>query len=261
MIKNLGEFRIEFSTKQDGNLRYAFGEREVVDKNRELFAQRIGINFAEIYLIDPTHSCNICVAHFDGPAIETKLYKKQPVISCDLFEGYYSGCDGCLTFDSEKFIGVLTADCIPLLIWHHATKLHGIVHVGLLGLLNNIVGHLPHIYENHNIDPATVNYYLGPSITRKNYNLTNSFLWKTVKEQACKEVPEVRKYIIERDHNEYIDTQSMLIDQLLSFGSTPSSIQLYPICTADEESKYFSHYVSRHTKLPNGRFISIIGLK
>src|ERR1041385_5798405 len=138
MIHNLGQFLIEFSTKADGNLRYAFGDKDVVEGNRVSFARRVGIDYDDVLWIDPSHSANVCI--IDSCEVPLETYSQRATIDCDLFKGYETGFDGMLTFDPSKLIGVLTADCIPLLVWHHETSLHGIVHVGLLGLLNNIVG-------------------------------------------------------------------------------------------------------------------------
>lgn len=157
-------------------------------------------------------------------------------------------------------IAMLTGDCVPLIIWHHPTKLHGILHIGLLGLVNNIITNLMKVYSKYSIDSSEVNYFLGPAITKKNYNLSFSGLWSAIGDQVITKNAVIQNYISVKKQGMYMDLQLGIEKQLINIGSDLSHIQYYPDCVAEPNSPFFSHYAARHRGLENGRFMSVISV-
>lgn len=255
-ITNKDGFSIAFSDKRDGNMSYLYGNKKEVDLNRAKFFERLGVNHKSVYIVSPTHSSNIEERAF-SPSRKRRLYKIEPIINCD-FPGYYTGADGCLTFD-DKFIAILTGDCIPLIFWHQESNLHGIIHTGLLGAVNGIVNNLPLIYDRYGFDPATVNIYFGPSIKQQNYDLSVSGLWKVIQSQVENMFPDISNYLVEEGVKKLVDVNSIVREQLIWLGSNPELISEFEGCTADIDSIYFSHFIAQRGATSNGRFFSVIG--
>lgn len=237
---------------------YEYGERLHVEENRARFLREHHINPGLLQEITVSHSCNIALLRCDEQSRVSKdYYTKKPLVEHE--SGAESGsADGLLTFDN-LFIGILVADCIPLFVYHQGSGLHGIVHVGLMGALNDIVSNLSSLYRDHEISPGEVNYYIGPGITRESYNLLRSGLWQRIKEQVHEVRPEVEQYLTVSDSGCYIGLQEMLHDQLLRIGACAAKIHRYPHCTARRGSHFFSHYALLRAGKSTARFLAVIG--
>lgn len=71
-------------------------------------------------------------------------------------------CDGILTKEKNCFVGVKTADCVPLIIWNKIFA--GALHCGWRGLSEGILESLLKLLKEENIYLKDCKYYLGPSI-------------------------------------------------------------------------------------------------
>jgi len=186
-----GNFLIAFSTSEDGNLAYKYGGEKQVGQNRTKFLKRIGIDSNHLHIIQPTHSNAISVK--DRFTSNTETYRQSLVVEGE-YDDFKAGVDGFLTFNQE-YVGLLTGDCIPLLLWHHISSLHGVIHIGLLGVINKIVNNLQPIFSKYHIEPSEVNYLIGPAIHQESYDLKNSSLWNGIKEEVLSKTPRFEEFI------------------------------------------------------------------
>ncbi len=232
---------------------------EQVHKNRLLFIKKNKIDIKNLFIIHTSHSSNIEVINSKNNTYLKETYIQYPIIKTDL-DHYYTGADGAITFSPYLSIGLISGDCVPLILWDNISGMHGILHIGLLGTLNNMVQTLPQIFNTYNVKFKNVNFYLGPSITQKNYNINNSSMWSLVEKQVRKKIPDIYKYIKVKNKTEYFNMQKMIIDQLTSFGIKKAQIQQYEYCIGDKNSIFFSHHILKQTG-EKGNFISIIGKK
>lgn len=255
-INNLGKFNIAFSSKSDGNMQRNIKNRNFINQTRESFLKKNNVNLDKFTRIRATHSPNIAIQKYGESIVCQKLYRQTPIVDTNI-DFYYDGCDGILTFDTDIAIGLMSGDCIPLIIWDNTTNLHGIIHVGLLGGLNNIVKLLLPIFRDNNVDISNTNYYLGPSISVDDYNLNKSGLWNTISEQAIKKVPTIGNFMKKNQNGSFINLEKLLINQLVMIGINPNQIQKSEITTSSSNSPYFSHFRSKFGE-PKGRFFTII---
>lgn len=251
-----GIFQISFSTRDDGNLSYNYGPKDEVEQNRAKFYEKALIDRNNLHLIQPTHSNALSVKDTHNGKIATY---RQPLIAEGEFQGFKTGVDGYLTFDREEYVGLLSGDCIPLVTWHHESNMHGILHVGLLGVINKIVYNLRQVFEKYEIEPSDVQYLMGPAIHQESYNLRNSGLWSGIQEAVLKAYPEFKNFI-HIDNNTYnLNLSEAVSVQLRSIGVDEEKIHRHPANTADPKFNFFSHYYSRETQQPDGRFMTVIG--
>src|SRR3989344_404729 len=247
------KFRIAFSTKKDGNMSLGYGEEKLVHNNRKKFFGELGLHEEEILFISPKHSNAVSLGVEKN---EITIYTSPPAVEGD-FEGFKNGIDGHLT-TSEYPVGVMTGDCVPLIIYHERSNLHGIIHIGLLGVVNNTIKNLENICNDLNIDPFELGFYMGPSIKQKSYDLKYSTLWSGIKERVEKNAQFIKEFIKVTDNSIKVDLQAAIGSQLLSIGADPNKIEISSEDTGDTNSKYYSHYISRITGIPEGRFLSVI---
>lgn len=252
--RQMRDFQIAFSTRSDGNMERVLAERQAIDGNRHTFFSKLGLDWNATYRVRPSHSANIEVLSLEGDCAVRRNYRQVPVVNAD-FDYFYQGADGLLTLSRDTSISLITGDCIPLAVWEEESGLHGILHVGLLPALNRAVLGLRRVLGDLNIKPMTVNAYLGPSISRKNYDVTRSGLWNAISGQFDGR-PEigVSKYFDGR----VFDLRAMVVDQLLEIGLGPERIGVYDPCTGEPDSRYFSNYASKHSGAKPGGFCTVI---
>lgn len=258
-ISKADNYSISFSTKDDGNMLRTNEHRVAIHNNRLNFLAKNNVDPNNLFIIRTSHSPNVEVIDMKENTYIKKTYLQKPFIETD-FDHYYTGSDGTITFNSELNIGLISGDCVPLIIWDSVSGMHGILHLGLLGALNNVVRILPKIFAENKVQIQNTNYYLGPSITQKNYDVSNSGLWTAISNQAYDKVSNVKNYIKLENGEEYFDVQQMIIDQILSIGVSNNQIQKYEFCVADEDSIFFSHNILKQ-KGEKGNFFSVIGGK
>lgn len=250
---------ITFSTKEDGNMLRTNETRVAVHKNRMDFLRKSGIRSKDLFLIRTSHSPNIDVVERSEDGYTRRTYLRTPTIETD-FDHYYTGSDGAITLGGSLFIGLMSGDCVPLLLWDNHSGMYGILHIGLLGALNGMVRGLPHIFAATGVRVKDTEYYVGPSITQRNYNISKSGLWKAIEPQIRSKIPEIGRFISRTTDGEYLDLQGIIISQLSESGIEIEQIQRYEHCIADDESIFLSHNVLKKDGI-RGNFLSIIGRK
>jgi len=250
-------FTIAFSTVTDGNMLRIDKKREEVDSNRRTFLHRYGMNYEASYRVRTSHSCNLEIVEKYGDKLVINRYCKTPLISAD-YDYYHQGADGAFSMNSRLPIFLISGDCVPLIVWDECSGFHGVVHVGMLGAINNIVGGISKIVECLEINITTIKFYIGPYIKKENYNISDSGLWKVIRDQTIECFPEIFKFIHMVGVDEYFDLEGVVRNQLLSIGAFAENISSYDICTTNDESKFYSHYKTRGSS-ERQQFISLIG--
>ncbi len=73
--------------------------------------------------------------------------------------------DGMLTREKDGFLGVLTADCVPVLFVAADRKIAAVVHAGWRGTLAGIGAKMVRLlFDQHDISPDAVEAAIGPAI-------------------------------------------------------------------------------------------------
>jgi YfiH family protein len=254
---NLGPFVVAFSTKSDGNMERVQAKRQQTHENREGFIKRIGLaSNTKIYRIRPSHSPNIeFISKHEYGFVRDVVIGKYAV-NTD-FDFYDQAADGLLTQDRNTAVMLISGDCTPVILWDESSLLHGILHIGLLGALNNMAQTLLPIFKKRRIEAQNMHVYLGPSISPRNYDVTKSGLWLAIENQV--RLNNSLKPLLDKHFNgTYFDVRGAVVDQLLSIGIQDSKIQMFSKCTTDPDSNFFSHYAAKQSgQTPEG-FASII---
>ena len=78
-------------------------------------------------------------------------------------------------------IGVLTADCVPILICDEKTKLIAAIHAGWKGAYKDIISKVIQFMIKKGSNPKNITAAIGPAISAKNYEVKEDFKRKFIK--------------------------------------------------------------------------------
>ena len=160
--------------------------------------------------------------------------------------------DAVITDQKKLPIGILTADCAPILIYDNISKIAAAIHAGWKGAYKDIISKVIKFMLKKGCKPKNMHAVIGPCITKKNYNVREDFLRKFLKK--------TKKNIIffkTRKKTTYFDLPKYIKSQLKS--NKISNIEHINIDTFEAKNKFFSARRSlRLNHADYGRNISII---
>lgn len=161
--------------------------------------------------------------------------------------------DGMVTREKNIFLGVLTADCVPMLFLAREQKVIAVVHGGWRGSLEGIADKtVKFLLENYGVLPSKLEVALGPSIDACCYRIGRDVAQPLLERWADLASSSIQN----RDDKIYLDLRN-LNQAILNRAGIPQS-QIFRVgpctCCADEE--FFSY---RRGKKETGRQISFMG--
>ena len=89
--------------------------------------------------------------------------------------------DAVITNQKNMPIGVLTADCVPILICDERTKLVAAIHAGWKGAYKDIISKVIQFMIKKGSNPKNITAAIGPAISAKNYEVKQDFKRKFIK--------------------------------------------------------------------------------
>lgn len=165
-----------------------------------------------LFFLMQTHSASVFV-------LENKSDLKK---SIDLFR--YQG-DAIITTEKNIGIGVVTADCLPIILFDQKNQAVGIVHAGWQGLSKKIISAtILKMHETFKTQPANVSAYLGPSAGVCCYEIQDDLLSHFPKNVFEKKIVEIR------DGKNFLNTYRAGFLELLDNNILESSIEIKNSC-------------------------------
>jgi len=161
--------------------------------------------------------------------------------------------DGLVTREKNAFLGVLTADCVPVLFIAPKERIAAVVHAGWRGTLAGIAAKMGGLLDNqYGIAPDAVEVALGPAIGPCCYEVRDDVSYPLIERWGKITEPCVKH----RVGKTYIDLRR-LNHGILEQAGVPSK-QIYHVgpCTSCAPDEFFSY---RREKRETGRQISFIG--
>jgi len=159
--------------------------------------------------------------------------------------------DALVTATPSVVLTILTADCVPILLFDKKKRVISAVHAGWRGTADNIiVKTLEYMKKSYHSNPIDIIASIGPAIGECCYEVDSSVASK------FKRYPQFT--IAKADDKFMLDLKGINREQMIEFGVTDSNIETINLCTSCENSKLFSY---RKECGCTGRFISAIMLK
>ena len=210
-------------------------DKKSVLRNLDIVSKNIGCKNESLITLNQTHS-NKVIYFKDKSSIENRL----------------SG-DAIVTSIKNTGIGILTADCAPLLFYDPIKKIIGCAHAGWKGALNGIISNTVKKFNDLNSDNNDLIAVVGPCIKKNNYQVENDLLEKFFENDKKNEI-----FFQKIKKNKYFfDLRGFINKELHSLNI--KNIENIKKDTFSEESYFFSYRRSRANKdLDYGRCVSVI---
>lgn len=161
--------------------------------------------------------------------------------------------DGMLTQRGGVYLGVLTADCVPILFVVPSRRLAAAVHAGWRGSLAGIAAKMVKLLlEEHGVLPAEIEVALGPAIDSCCYEIGQEVARPLIERWG--EI--AGSHIQTRNSGIYLHLRNFNRAILHQAGIPHSQIFMVGPCTGCANTEFFSY---RRHKSQTGRQISLIG--
>ena len=208
---------------------------QTVAYNRRHAAAALGYVRPNLCLVKQTHSSIV------------RVLTQQPN------EDIAVEADAMVTKLTTISLGILTADCTPILFADPETGIIGAAHAGWRGAVDGIIGNTVAAMVQLGAQPDRIVAAFGPTVTAPNYEVGDQFRADFLKLHPTGE----RFFVTPPGGKPHFDLPAFVTEQLNQSGI--DSIDRVGSCTYGAPERYFSHRYATHQGTTTGRQISIIG--
>ena len=219
------------------NLGYSTGDRkDFVDKNWQLVKNRLNIS-------GPFHHIILNQIHSD---IIIEINNSSKLKNSNNLKG-----DAIITNIKRVLINVLTADCVPVLLYDPVKSVIATIHAGWRGTAKRIViKTVLAMKENFQSSAKNILACIGPSIGPCCYEVKDDV--------SSVFLPDYPESVEVRKGKTYLNLVSIVKDQLIIEGLSEGNIETSNICTKCNSHIFYSSRAAGN--LPTGRFATGIML-
>jgi YfiH family protein len=211
-------------------------KKENVLKNLDIISKKIGINTTNLFTMNQVHGNKVVVINDDNKHINRV------------------NSDALVTNKKNIAISVLTADCVPILIYDEVNQIIASVHAGwrgaVGGIIENTLNEIAKISRNSKINVA-----IGPCIGKDNYEVGQDFHAKFILESKKNE----NFFLITKKNKFFFDLRKYVNSKFEELEV--NHIENIDFNTFSENESFFSFRRSKQVGDKDyGRCISVISL-
>lgn len=212
-------------------------ERAAILENRARVAAWFGLEPDRLVTVHQVHSPDVHVATFANRNERPKA-------------------DAIVTREPGLAIGILTADCGPVLFADPGAGVIGAAHAGWKGAFSGVLENTIAAMERLGADRSRISAVLGPSISGAQYEVGPEFHARFVAARPGDSIyfrPSVR------EGHSMFDLAALTVDRLRESGVAAA---MTGDCTYSDEARFFSYRRTTHRGEPDyGRQISAIAIR
>ena len=203
-----------------------------VYKNLSFVAKRMGVKKDKLILMHQTHSNKVV-------EITTNNYRKK------------IKADSIVTKMKNIALGVVTADCVPIILYDTENEIIGCIHAGWRGayldIIRNTITKIKQINSNNKIYAC-----VGPCLAKKNYEVDYDFYKKFIRKASRN-----RRYFSQKNSSKKLfNLRKFVTDKLQELKVKVDQIDKD---TFAQESNFFSYRRSNKLQQKDyGRCISVV---
>ena len=139
-------------------------KKDDIKKNLKIVKNKLSNNSKNIFLLYQVHSNKFIYINKDS-----KIKKRR------------IKADAIITNQKKLPIGVLTADCVPILIYDNVSKIIAAIHSGWKGAYKGIIDKVIKFMLLKGSKVKNLHAAIGPCISQKSYNVKEDFVKKFIK--------------------------------------------------------------------------------
>ena len=163
--------------------------------------------------------------------------------------------DALVTDRPGLLLGILTADCTPILFSDRSAGVVGAAHAGWKGAIGGVIGATVEAMERLGADRSRIVAAIGPTIASKSYEVDDGFFRRFVGE-----APDNERFFADGKPGHYqFDLEGFVVSRLAEAGL--ARIEALGLDTYSNPDRFFSYRRATHRGEPDyGRQISLIAL-
>lgn len=159
--------------------------------------------------------------------------------------------DALLTKECDIVLGLLTADCLPVVFHEPVAGIGALAHCGFAGVDVRLVERVVREIEQTGGEAQKTLVRIGPSIRKESYAVP-------LEKLSQRDDPVWQPFIAEDvDDLWHVDLAGFVHAQLVGVGVLPEHIKESEVDTF-VDMRYFSHRRARDTNEPDGRFLTLV---
>ena len=211
-------------------------QREIVEINRARAAAAMGVEPESLVTVNQTHSARVLTV------TRTEDVRGEEA-------------DGLVTSTPGLLLGILTADCQPVLFWAPGAGVVGAAHAGWKGAMDGVLEATIDAMEAQGADRSDIRAAIGPSISQASYEVGEEFLERFLDDNPAT----MRHFVNGKDGKYQFDLIGYGLARLRAAGVGEAG--WIGRCTYAEPDRFYSYRRSVHRKEADyGRLISTIRL-
>lgn len=163
--------------------------------------------------------------------------------------------DALITATPGLLLGILTADCVPVLFADREAGVVGAAHAGWKGALSGVTDRTISAMEGLGADVSRIACAIGPCIAKPSYEVDLGFVARFTDDD-----PENERFFVDgREGHAQFDIEAYVAARLAATGVT--RIEMLGQDTYSQPEHFYSYRRSCHKGEPGyGRQVSLIGL-
>jgi hypothetical protein len=249
LLSAIANVRHGFFTREGGHssgvyasLNCGFGSKDdetAVRRNRHSVAARLGVGGGNLLTVWQSHSPDVMM-------VETAWDVRHP-----------PEADAMVTRRPGIALGVLSADCTPILFADRGGRAVGVAHAGWKGAIGGILEQTVAAFESQGLRAGDLAAAIGPTISQANYEVGPEFFDKFLADD-----PANARFFAASPRNGHhcFDLPGYVTMRLGRLGL--ADIENLDLCTYADEARFFSYRRSTHRgESDYGRLISAIVLE
>lgn len=207
---NNGEFTLSYSSSPD---------KEFVRSNRHLLATALEIPLSQLYFPSQAHQTRIVNV--------SSITKKEELLETDAL----------ITNEKNICIAVMSADCVPILLYDKKNRAVGAVHSGWRGTVAKIIEKTLHgMHAAFGTIGENIIAAIGPSVCQDSYEVGTEVVSEFINVFGN----ESGLMIPQANGKAKLDLWKANKIQLLSFDVKESNIEISDLCSVKNNRNFFS---------------------
>jgi hypothetical protein len=230
-----------------GNMSYTAGapQLDIIRSNRERFLGLLGLDMGALVVARQCHTANI-----------RAVTAAERGAGAHASDTGFAATDALITAEPGVWLGILVADCAPVILYDPARRVLGVAHAGWRGALARIAAHTAQqMAAQYGCDPARMWAAIGPCIGAQRYEVGDD-----VVEAARDAFPQAWPQFFSQPPGAprpFFDLPGSSAYQLAQAGIPPAQIEQSGVCTFDAGESFFSY---RREGQRSGRMLCVAGL-
>ena len=224
------------------SLNCGFGSHDnpnLITENRRRVAINLGFKPERMFGLRQTHSSD-CI--FIDDSNDYKIAARPEA-------------DAMVTRTADQALGIVTADCVPVLFAAPSAELVGAAHAGWRGATCGVLEATIATMVDNGAIPQKITAVIGPAIQQLNYQVNDD-----LRSLVLRTHPNAFDLFVSDEEGKFRFDLPGFVEMCLRKGGLDQIYNL-GIDTYNESSDLFSHRKSTHAALPDsGRQISVIGM-